>query len=1032
MESRATCPACHTRVMLPSGATPTCPACGARLKRKSNPPRLEVADDQPARKKKKKRKKARSGPNYPLIAGVGGGVIVLGAVIWIVVLGVQDFRRPGPAKPVESAGASGQVPVVAAGPTWTAKVDPPKGVVRPKDDLSIPIVGEPLFASGRSPFIADLVPVRVGLDNPPVISVYDLRTGERTATAKAIEYAQAPKAPGGSFIVALGPEGKTLAARVRTTTGKGRQASTTSEAVVYRLGQEAPVARLPVPNELSWMEFGRDDDQLIVVSASAATGFSAAAHDLKKKDVTTLNLEIPRTPIRWRNGFGRDDALAVSPGRNYLAVGEGHSVDLIQLSDGKLAGRCALPGDCLSVAFSEDGKELTVFSHTAPQRGDRMTPTQYQWTTFALADGKQLAQEQVAGGAFAGVLLAAGPNPGEVVHGDPARTVVTDIRIGAPAYSMPFHAVQCFDKDRLLGYDAKDKRVAVRRIDAEQLAAGEKELAEVFGPRPEPEKVDRSALISPSAPKAWEVPIDAAPDNAPALVATYTVKDGADFVVPWAGGSAMSAVIVRRVDTPRGRYSLQWQRVDMTTGKGDEPVPLWPSILPPGQVPPPAGSGSIVADQTFDGSRLALRDAANAGRTDIWDKSGKRLHGFLPYGKDGSLDGLFWAGDSRLITIGGGKVTGWEIPGPKAVFELTGYGGAYAVSPGRKWIALQYDKQIDLFETATGKPLGRLSQANPAGKPWHGFAVSPDGTQLAAVELVRPGYNEKPGIWGYSIWDLRTGQAQRTDRLFAGSGARPGHHVMWLAPRLLLAGGADVIDLDARAVTATLGLNATRPLASPDGRYWGARSDRTPANPDQQLPMETVVAASLDDTVRTLPRPAFADVVFREGQTVEVVSETGDGSRDAVIRSHVGQLLGAEGYGVGRGGWRIRVTGKRGGSSGTLSTPKGDKISIPSVSWTIQLVDPAGTVHWEGSASGGFDLNHSKYRTGKEELGPGPFGGSVTHFNFGARDPVEAMSEEAWDNFLDGLKSLSYPRVLARVNGKVVRLPIALPVTAGK
>src|SRR5262249_27851769 len=287
----------------------------------------------------------------------------------------------------------------------------------------------------------------------------------------------------------------------------------------------------------------------------------------------------------------------------------------------------------------------------APQRGDRITPTHYQWTTFALADGKQLAQQQVAGGAIPGALLAAGPNPGEAVHGDRAHTVVTDMRIGAPAYTAPFHAVQCFDRDGLVVYAPKERGVDVRRIDAEQLAAGEKELAEIFGPRPEPEKADRSAVKVPSAPKAWEVPIDAPPANVPALVASYTVKYGADFVMPWTGGSAMSAVIIRKVDTPRDRYALQWQRVDLTTGKGDEPVPLGPSILPPGQVPAAAGSGSIIADQTFDGSRLAMRDAANAGRIDIWDKSGKRLHGFLPYGSNGSVDALFWTSDTRLITV---------------------------------------------------------------------------------------------------------------------------------------------------------------------------------------------------------------------------------------------------------------------------------------------------------------------------------------------------------------------------------------------
>ena len=40
---------------------------------------------------------------------------------------------------------------------------------------------------------------------------------------------------------------------------------------------------------------------------------------------------------------------------------------------------------------------------------------------------------------------------------------------------------------------------------------------------------------------------------------------------------------------------------------------------------------------------------------------------------------------------------------------------------------------------------------------------------------------------------------------------------------------------------------------------------------------------------------------------------------------------------------------------------------------------------WEGSATGGWDMNHSKYKTGKEDLGP--MGGSITHYNFGLRDP---------------------------------------------
>ena len=404
-----------------------------------------------------------------------------------------------------------------AGPTWNAKADPPKTPIRAKDDLSIPIEGEPLFASGSSPFVADLVPVIVGRDNPPVLSVYDVTTGQKALTAKAINYAQTTTHPEGTYFVALGPEGKTLAVWATSRTGSGRKAVTTSEVLIYKLGKDELVAKIPAAQHLSWLAFGKDENQLIVVSAPAGMGFSAMAYDLSQKEQAEnqpghamLGLQVTRSGNRWRNGFGRPESLVVSPGRNYLAVGEGRSVELIQLSDGKLAGTCPLPGDCITVAFSADGKELIAHSQNAPPRRTAGVPTNYQWTTFSLEDGKQLTQEVVSGGPNSGAVLAAGPKPGLAVHGDKDQVVVTDTRLNAPAYSMPFHAVRSLENGGLLGYDTKAKQVVVRRIDADELAAGEKKLAEIFGPRPKPDNPDRAALVAPAAPDGWTVPIDAA------------------------------------------------------------------------------------------------------------------------------------------------------------------------------------------------------------------------------------------------------------------------------------------------------------------------------------------------------------------------------------------------------------------------------------------------------------------------------------------------------------------------------------------
>ena len=1033
MESAVRCPACKARIAPRSKPITACPECGARLKKSAA---KEVTDDDRLGRAKTRRRKKRPGPNWLLIGGIGGGVVVVGVVAWITVRAIQDMRPPAVAfnrpAPAEPGGPGGPVlPPPPPGPTWNAKVDPPKNVVRPKDSLAINIVGEPHFASGHSPFVADLVPVVAGTPNPPVVSVYDIRTGEKTLTAKAMQYAQGTTREDASFFVALGPEGKTLAAKV-TTPGQGKRAQPTSAVHVYRLGQEKEIARLPILNHLSWMEFGRDDDQLIAVCVPPGMGFSATAFDLKDPE-KPINLEISRTPIRWRNSFGLREALAISPGRNYLAVGEGRLVELIQLSDGKVAGTCSLPGDCISVAFTADGKELMVHSQTAPERQGARVPKQFQWTTFSLADGKQLSQEQVTGGHFPGPLLAAGPKPGLAIHVDRDRLTVTDTRLSAPVYSAPFDAVRYFEKDQVLGYDARNKQIKLQTIDADQVAAGEKMLAEIFGPRPKPESANRDDAVKQPEPAAGPVPIDAVNGNVPALVDSHKIEGGAEFLMPWPGGSILSALIVKRVETPRDRYVLQWQRVDLKTGNGESPVELWPSMLPPGQVPPPAGHGAVLADHTSDGSRLAVRDAANNARIDIWDSSGKRLHGFLPYGEEIAVDALAWTGNNRLITISGNKVTGWEVPGLKAVFEVSGpYSGAFAISPGRKWIALQTDKFIDVYDTATGKPLSRMVHGNSTKKPWQAFAVSRDGTQLAATELARAPYNEMPGVWSYATWDLKTGLMKQADRLFAGHAPVRGSHLMWIGPRLLLAGGSSVIDLDSRAVIASLTLNPLQPIASPDGRYWGAHAHQPdPARPVAR-PVESIAATKLDDTVQALQRPAPADIVFRENSTVEVVSNTGNGTRDAVIRSQLNGLVVSEGYRGDRGGWRLAVSGQRVNTSGSLETEKGGRITIPGISGKIQLFDPTGAMVWETTASGGWDMFHTKYKGRTERVGGvGPGSGTITHYEFGGRDAGDAMAEEAWDNFVDGIKtSARFPRVLARVNGKVVPLPIV--VGAGK
>src|SRR5262245_63531083 len=195
MESAVHCPACKARIAPRSKPITACPECGARLKRKSAQVK-EVTDDDRLGRAKSRRRKKRSGANWLLIGGIGGGVVVVGLVAWVTVRAIQGMRPPAAAfnRPAPAPSVDGPVlPPPPPAPTWNAKADPPKENFRPKENLSIAIEGEePLFPSGHSPFVVDLVGVRVGVPKPPVISVYDLRTGERARTARAIRYAQSP------------------------------------------------------------------------------------------------------------------------------------------------------------------------------------------------------------------------------------------------------------------------------------------------------------------------------------------------------------------------------------------------------------------------------------------------------------------------------------------------------------------------------------------------------------------------------------------------------------------------------------------------------------------------------------------------------------------------------------------------------------------------------------------------------------------------------------------------------------------------
>src|SRR5262249_40445487 len=116
---------------------------------------------------------------------------------------------------------------------------------------------------------------------------------------------------------------------------------------------------------------------------------------------------------------------------------------------------------------------------------------------------------------------------------------------------------------------------------------------------------------------------------------------------------------------------LRWDRYDLKTGQRLEPsVQLWPWEGWPGawkktpRVP--------VAALAVDGKRLAMCDPADPTRVDVWDQSGTRLMGIVPGAPPAPIEWLAWSADGKLLTLIGGRLTGWHVPSGKAAYEVDG------------------------------------------------------------------------------------------------------------------------------------------------------------------------------------------------------------------------------------------------------------------------------------------------------------------------------------------------------------------------
>src|SRR5262245_1035078 len=269
--------------------------------------------------------------------------------------------------------------------------------------------------------------------------------------------------------------------------------------------------------------------------------------------------------------------------------------------------------------------------------------------------------------------------------------------------------------------------------------------------RPAATPVARDGVVArkPEPPAEWTVPPAAAPD--PTVPVGVTIPDRLLAMADTKAAAVRFTLIDEGDRSPtQVRCSMAWVRYDRKTGQPlGEPIPLWPPVEKY-WLSAYERSHPFAVALTRDGQRLALLDPAEPTRVDVWDAGGQRLFGMVPY-PDYAVEGVAWLDDGRLLTVGQGKLTAWEVPAGKAVFEIDGqYAGPIQLEPGRRWlVAATYPGHVDVLATDMGACLGRCSADN-FGYRWDHTLLSPDGTRLVRALPVLS--------LGLAVWDLKTGQ----------------------------------------------------------------------------------------------------------------------------------------------------------------------------------------------------------------------------------------------------------------------------------
>ena len=948
----------------------------------------------------------------------------------------------------KDATASASVP--AKGADWSVKPNSPLEDEQPPADVVGALSPEPslLLASLGGPYAVGVPPDPQRARRAKALKGADGRPGELVSIDKephpVIDFrtgksaGQFPAEAQIRFSCRLSPDGRYLVSWAFELQQEPEWKVTKDELVVWERDADKPACRWPLPGAVLWADF-LEPNRLALYHTSPSPQFVIL--DVTK-GTPVITAPLPADDFSAEHDFNpRKDASsyrvqaasgAVSPSRKLIALGGRTNIVLLE-ADGRVAGklpveRVSWARNYLGMSFNEDGTQLRALTQ---QGGGGI-----YLRVWSLADGHALFTTRYFVDPRAGqegmldfvppLQILSGPEPDTLFIGDK----VFSLTAGQVFAELPYQPQRRLDANRLLALGTLEQA-----HNANELGA-----TADFVPRGQSlivAALDREALV-PKAPKPDPAAVAIAPSETPALPTpepadrskvtairlkppeAWAVKTGAEVARP-AGPLPLWPHAFAGTEAAFITEGLSWIRYDLNTGNTiGSPIELWP-----GQPPPSGPAGWHTAALTRDGQRLALIDAKDRGRVDVWDIRGKRLVGLSPNG-DGPILWHAWSADGKLLTADGGHLSAWDVQTGQAAFEIEGNFARFSTAPDAKWvIAMTPARHLFFVDTATGQCLGHI----PASPSFPEHTLSPDSKTLIRF-----------GQRNMQVWDLETGQrkSQRETPLVPltlaiGAGPQVGvtdalQGPFWIDARRLLSHTQSPAELqhpryflyDLDVHTHTYGYPANLGTLRNDslGRAW----------------MTSRAAGSEAWIAPKLPGAGPFDhaLAFGPGTTVRIEVDVGSRKASQQTAEKVAASLAAQGFKIGRDGWVLRADHTAGTASTDLTNLRGQGgISVATLHITWRLLDPEGKEAWKGTRGGKFDPFNSKYvvvGSRRTDMAAGGLGGGSTEvrLDYQGKDAMTAQVEE----ILEQCWFPGVPTCLVQSEGGYVALPLAAPEKA--